>query len=286
MVDFEKFQEEIKKYLKENEISIFPYQGRDFSKLLPEMEWYDVENWKDFFSIAKKEGITIVYEEIIDFSEDKIQNIKRDWENSGNDSEFDDEFENIFVNFEDKVNEISSVSYSWIKNNILHSITEQASWLDEAYQEYGELKHKKKQKQLIQRSGGAELPESLKNEKPENIVNQMLEFLETEHPEMSIDDWRFQEEFFESIGLDRRQNTHRVLREKVLRLGLKIMDDKEKEMIPGLIEKCVEWSLENKQSKPTQAIIRGFLTGEDVNLSTDNFRILHAKLIVELQSLK
>ena len=103
---------------------------------------------------------------------------------------------------------------------------------------------------------------------------------------MSIDDWRFQEEFFESIGLDRRQNTHRVLREKVLRLGLKIMDDKEKEMIPGLIEKCVEWSLENKQSKPTQAIIRGFLTGEDVNLSTDNFRILHAKLIVELQSLK
>ena len=87
MVDFEKFQEEIKKYLKENEISIFPYQGRDFSKLLPEMEWYDVENWKDFFSIAKKEGITIVYEEIIDFSEDKIQNIKRDWENSGNDSE-------------------------------------------------------------------------------------------------------------------------------------------------------------------------------------------------------
>ena len=55
MVDFEKFQEEIKKYLKENEISIFPYQGRDFSKLLPEMEWYDVENWKDFFSIAKKE---------------------------------------------------------------------------------------------------------------------------------------------------------------------------------------------------------------------------------------
>ena len=286
MADFEKFQEEIKEYLKENEINIFPYQGRDLSKLLPEMEWYDVKNWKEFFSIAKKEGITIVYEEIIDFTENKIQNIKRDWENAGNDSEFEDSFENILANFEDKVNETSSVSYSWIKNNILHSITEQASWLAEAYQEYGELKHKKKQKQLIQRSGGAELPESLKNEKPENIANQMIEYFETEHSQMSIDDWEIQEQFFESIGLDRRQSTHRILREKVIRNAMKILHDREKEMIPELIEKCVEWALENKQSKPTQSVVRGFLIGENVNLSPDNFKILHAKLIVELQSLK
>ena len=120
-----------------------------------------------------------------------------------------------------------------------------------------------------------------------DLAKELLDYIEIEHPEANRGDlYDIERGFWESKGLNRYSTKHRIFTNKISTIIDKIHDKKEKEMIPELVEKCVEWAIQNKMEKPTQSILRGFLIGEDIDLSTNNFKILHSKVLIELKSIK
>jgi len=301
MADLEKFQNDVESFLKKEEFNIFQYQSANFSKFLSELEWHNTENWEEFFSIAKKEGIVTIFEEIRQFSQKKFESFKESLEDDEEDGfEFKDLVDNICANLESNLDEIYSVSFSWIKNNIRHTITNQVEWMKEIKQEIQELKRKQllQKKKLVQElqeqrrpsweeEMTAEVPTDLDNKDPNDLAKELLEFIEVNYPDASRHDlWQIHSEFWESKGLNNRSNKHRNFSNKIQSIADKIIDKNEREKLPELIEKCVEWALENKIDKPTQAILRGFLAEDNVNLSPNNFKILHTKVLLELKASK
>ncbi len=347
MADLEKFQEEIESFLKDNEFNIFQYQKGNFSEFLSELEWSEPDNWEDFFLIAKKEGITTIFESIKNFSAEDLESLKDDSE----DEEEGDALENIYAEFEANLDEIYAVSFSWIKNNITHTITKQSALVLELYEKIREIKKQKGVKPLGRRRSHyeeieveEEIPQKLIG-KEEELAKKYLDYLEVEHPGADRSElWAIKKEFWQSQGIKNYSNKQQIFTNKVERLSdtilskkekemlpdliekcvewtvenkidkltpvrlkeflseeninlsyenstilhveiKKIIDKNEKEMIPDLVEKCVEWAIENKINKPTQTLLRGFLSGENINLSPDNFKILHAKTTMKLQSL-
>ena len=69
MSELEKFQEEIESFLKTEGFSIFPHQNARFAKSLSELEWNDIEDWKEFLKNKKKENIITIFEEVGKFSQ-------------------------------------------------------------------------------------------------------------------------------------------------------------------------------------------------------------------------
>ena len=287
MSDLTKFQEEIESFLKNENFNVFQYRNDNFSEFLSEMEWDDVDNWKDFFLIAKKEGVTTIFKKVGRFSEDDLKSFE--------DEEDEDElkrnaFEDIRADLETNLDEINSVSFSWIKNNIRHTVTEQSSWIDELYKKIRDYKKQKRIGQLEQRRPSyqevkeEDVPEKYIG-KEEELAKQFLEHIEVEHPGAGRSElWAIRQEFWQSLGINNYSNKQRIFTNKISTIADRILGQKEREMIPDLIEKCVEWAIENKIDKPTQSILRGFLAEDNINLTSNNFKILHTKVTLELKS--
>ena len=290
MSDLEKFQEKIESFLKNEGFNIFPYQNGNFSEFISEFEWADTEKWEEFFTLAKKEEITTIFENVGRFSTEDLESFES---NLDEDEEFDeDSLEEIRTEFEANLDEINSVSFFWIKNNIKHTITRRTSWIDELYKKIREFKKQKRVKQFEQRRPSWEerqeedVPEKFIG-KEEDIAKQFLEHLEIEHPGAGRSElWNIRQEFLQSLGINNYSNKQRIFTNKVSAIVDRIIGQKEREMIPELIEKCIEWALENKIDKPTQAILRGFLAEDSINLTSNNFKILHTKVTLGLKNLK
>ncbi len=287
MTDLEKFQEDVESLLKDGGFDIFPYQKGNFSEFVSDFEWSDTNNWKEFFTIAKKEGITTIFENVRRFSADDLESFKNDSEDDD-----DDLFEDICVEFESNLDEINSISFSWIKNNIRHTIAKRSSGLDELLKKIQELKKQKQVKQFEQRRPSYEerveedVPEKFIG-KEEEIAKQFLEYIEIEHSDADRSElWNIKRAYWESIGINNYSNKQRIFTNKVSTIADRILSQKEREIIPDLVEKCVEWAIENNMDKPTQAILRGFLAEDNTNLSSNNFKILHTKVTLELKNSK
>ena len=282
MADLEKFQEEIESFLKAEEFSIFPYQNGNFSEFVSEFEWSDTENWKEFFTLAKKEGITTIFENVGRFSTEDLESFEN---NLDDDEEFDeDSFEGIRAELEANLDQDNSVSFFWIKNNIKHTITKQSSWIEELYKKIREFKKQKGVKHSGRRriSDYEEREEEVPQEligKEEELAKQYLEYLEVEHPGADRSElWAIKKEFWRSRGMNNHSTKQEIFTNKVERLSDTILSKKEKEMIPDLVEKCVEWAIENKIDKLTPVRLKEFLSGENINLSYENFTILHLEV--------
>jgi len=296
MTDLEEFQNNVESFLKNEEFNIFRYQDANFSEFISDLKWYDSENWEEFFAIAKKEGITTIFEEIEQFSKNEFESFKENLEEDTDD--FQDSIENICANLESNLDEINSVSFSWINNNVRHTITKQVAWLGEIEQEIKELKRKQllQQKKLeheqqeqrrpsYEEMQQEDVPKELLNKDPNDLAKQLLDYIEVEHPDADRSElYHIEKAFWQEKGLNNYSIKHRIFSQKISSIIEKINDKKEKDQLPELVEKCVEWAMENKIYKPTQSVLRGHLAEDDIDLSTNNFKILHTRVCLELKS--
>ena len=280
MSDLEKFQEEIESFLKAEAFNIFPHQNSNFSKFLSELKWSEPDNWEDFFLIAKKEEIATIFESIKKFSVDDLESLKDD----SDDEEDEDELENIIAEFEANLDEIYAVSFSWIKNNIIHTITKQSSWFMELYKKIQGEERKKPTQQLgrvrtsYTEREDEEVPEKFVG-KEEEIAKKFVEYMEVEHPGADRSElWDIKREFWESLKINNYSNKQRIFTNKVSTIADRIISNTEREMIPELVEKSVEWAIENKIDKLTPATLREFLAEKNISLKHDNFLILHSAI--------
>lgn len=287
MIELESFQSEIGSFLSNEKFNIFPFKKANFSDFLSELEWSDSENWEEFFSIAKNEGVSTIFEEIGMFTQTDLESFKKT-DNSNN-----KKFENICADFKANIGELNSISFSWIKNNIRHTISKQSPWVDALLGKIEELKNQRDFDSFeeddiptYQDRSEEDIPEKLVG-KEEELAEKLLEHIEVEHPNADRSEmWAIKQEFWDKIGINNYSNKQRVFTNKISTIADRIIGQKEREMIPDLIEKCVEWAMDNKIDKPTQAILRGFLAEDNINLTLNNFKILHTKVTIKLKSSK
>jgi len=344
MKTIQEFQQTMESHIESEGLNIFNYTTASYSELISEIEWDDVENWQKFFLIAKNEGILTFYKQIEIFSKNEFDTIKDDLD--------DDEHYDLIENLKSKLDEISSITFSWFKNNIRHSITKKVSWMVELEQELTSLDDDDSSNEVEDRSlereqqSEIDVPENLRGDEVE-LAKKLLIFWQKENPTQSryIDrdlEMAFWEPYDELFSFNEK---HRAFQRKVEDLTIQLHQKNEKEKIPDLVEKCVEWAIENKRSKttqieirefledigevldsnnlksiiektnrqlvvnekekipdlvekcvewagennmykPTQSGIKGFLAEIDIDLSTTNFKILFSKVTIELNSIK
>lgn len=281
MTELENFQSEIESFLDNEEFNIFPFEKSNFFRFFPEIKWSDSENWEGFFLIAKNEGVSTIFERIEMFTQSDLESLQ---------IQDNEEFEDICADFEESIGELRSVSFSWIKNNICHTISKQSPLVDELLGKIEELKNQEDSDSFEEEDSEEEdseeedIPEEFVG-KEEELAERLLEHIETEHPNPDRSEmWAIRQEFWDKIGINNYSNKQRVFTNKISVIADRIIGQKQKEMIPDLIEKCVEWALDNKIYKPTQVLLRGFLAEDNIILTPINFKILHTKVTIELKS--
>ena len=343
METIQKFQEIMESHIESEGFNVFNYTTASYSEFISEIEWDDIKNWKKFFLIAKNEGILTFYKQIEIFSKNEFDTIKDDLD--------DDEHYDLIENLKSKLDEISSITFSWFKNNIRHSITKKVSWMVELEQELTSLDDDDSSNEVEDRSlereqqSEIDVPENLRGDEVE-LAKKLLIFWQKENPTQSrYIDHDLERAFWEPYELISFNEKHRTFQRKVEDLTIQLHQKNEKEKIPDLVEKCVEWAIENKRSKttqieirefledigevldsnnlksiiektnrqlvvnekekipdlvekcvewagennmykPTQSGIKGFLAEIDIDLSTTNFKILFSKVTIELNSIK
>ena len=297
MTDIDEYRQEIESYLKTSGKNIFRHVDSTYSEFISQIEWSEEEHWEEFFSIAEKEGVSTFFEEIEKFDMNYLNDFKN---NLNEDSEeHEDLVENICMNLENNLDEIASITFSWFKNNIRHSLTKKVSWIVEVEHDIAELNRNKRKLQKnkirsrenmqlkMQMDRESDVPENLILEDEGELAKQLLGHSEEQFPNYAYGiNYHAEKTFWEPKGIIWHNPKHDIFRNKITSLALKLKDNTEKEKIPDLVEKCIEWAIENKMYKPTQTAIKGFLAEDEEYLSPNNFKILHMKVTMELQSSK
>jgi len=116
---------EIKKYLIENELQIYPTQ--DVPEDLPNIIW-DGDNWKDFLKTAIFEQASIIFvrEEIF-----KDAHIISNIIPTTDSDEKIVEFNNKIRSFDKYIGKLAIFTMYWIKNDIVYSFTQSSQWAED-----------------------------------------------------------------------------------------------------------------------------------------------------------
>ncbi|AEK19919.1 hypothetical protein GYY_05270 [Methanococcus maripaludis X1] len=116
---------EIKKYLIENELQIYPTQ--DVPEDLTNIIW-DGDNWKDFLKIAIFEQASIIFvrEEIF-----KDAHIISNIIPTTDSDEKIVEFNNKIRSFDKYIGKLAIFTMYWIKNDIVYSFTQSSQWAED-----------------------------------------------------------------------------------------------------------------------------------------------------------
>jgi hypothetical protein len=282
MDTIQEFQQTMESHIESEGFNIFNYTTASYSEFMSEIEWDDVKNWQKFFLIAKNEGILTFYKQIEIFSKNEFDTIKDDLD--------EEEHYDLIKSLKSNLDEISSISFSWFKNNIRHSITKKVSWMVELEQELTSLDDDDSLNEVEDRSLEHEqqreidVPENLIGEE-EEIAKKLLEFWQKENPTQSyLSNSDLVRVFWEPYDeLFRFNEKHRAFQRKVQDLTIQLHQKNEKEKIPDLVEKCVEWAVENKRSKTTQIEIREFLEDMGEVLDSNNLKSIIEKTNRQLE---
>lgn len=116
---------EIKKYLIENELQVYPTQ--DVPEDLPNIIW-EGDNWKDFLKIAIFEKASIIFfrEEIF-----KDAHIISNIIPTTDSDEKIVEFNNKIRSFDKYIGKLAIFTMYWIKNDIVYSFTQSSQWAED-----------------------------------------------------------------------------------------------------------------------------------------------------------
>ena len=283
--NIDSFQEEVKSYLKNENFNIFVSKRNTESKALSEIFWDENQNWKDFFTIAKNEGVNTIIEEIEVFSEDDLESFEESWDDDEVSSELDEIKNGIKQNFEKNIGTIGTISFFWIKDSVKYSLSKQSEGYKELNKQVALMKIQKENDDKPEEEDTTEL-DALLEEEPNDLAEKMIEWFEKEYPGTTGREMHLaRREFFDSLGFPVMFNEKaRTLKEKTTAIVFRIMEEKEKEKMPELINECIKWGEENNLKKLTKAHMTVFLSEKDCSLSGTNEDILYTRVNFKLKS--
>lgn len=291
----EEKSKEILDYAKSQGFSIF-YSKELSADYDLEAVWDRPEEWREFFNIAKNEDVKTIIANIQVFEKDAAFRIE-----DADHSTVEDLVNKAVVDpkeLSEIDGKVGLYKFSWIKSGTIYSLSEITDW----YKEYKSAMFTIESELVRQRPMGAstsfdrerqdeEIPEALRKSE-EELVNELIEFIGKESPSPDTHSFFMLERmFWAEKGIERFSFNPKVelIKTRVDMKAQKILGDErtkeEKEKMPELVERCIEWCKKNNMKKVTQGDMGAFLTDNEISFSKDGQRTLWQKVNVMLRSM-
>ena len=252
----------LKRY--DDKFVFFELDGMSLGDIKSSMMWTG-EDPKEFLSMAERLGCKIIY--------------------------YSGAFPDTIEKYEKHIEEIEEIELGFLHERILHTMSIYADWYtpnEDILKEEGE---EQKEEEFV---------EHLEKVTKEDLIKEIIEYtqksnLTVEHP--SSDTYRstsarpIVDGFLAEKGVDR----YRTGLSPKTRLKLDYVADliedqemrkilaEEKEALPQLIKKCVEWAKQNGFNKLTRGNLSAFLLEEESRMSGQSQDILYTKVNFELK---
>lgn len=290
--ELQKNYDEIIDFLKKEKYNIFHSRRNSEEGILPEINW-DIKNnsWNDFFSIAKKEGVSTIISETENFSNEdikKIENIIQ--EKIEEEPEMVEELNGIFKDLKKHKNELGTFIFSWIKDGARYSFTEKTPWFEELeinLEELQTIAREHRRHRPTSTEEREEVPEAVSKKPVEELVEEYYNYILKEFPNASRHDmYNAERVFWQEKGVDKYiTGKGRILIDKVSNLVERKLEVREREMLPKLIEECIKWCKEIELNKLTKSNVLGFLAEKEMNLSGHSKDILYNRVNIKLKQM-
>ena len=317
MSELHEFRREIRSYLESQKFNIFVCDREStFSDSLSTIVWNEDEDHEDFFRIARDEGITIIFEHIEELTEEELEDLFDKLPNNLK-QDIEPELEETRQKIQGSDN-ITGISFFWIKDNVKYTI-QRRSWLDDVIfvcnglEKFAEnlKKTNTNVRNLLQLdddddndndsdndddndsdidSDTDDIYEDLLDQDPNDLAREMNEYILDIDP--NVDGRRrnkLEKDFWEIKGLNPKEYSEFKQRISIVASRLMAREQNAHTFnagdasLPELTKRCVEWVQKNDITKPTQAIIRGYLLDNDIVLNPETLRLLCRKIKSELK---
>jgi len=256
-------KDEILKFCKDNSTDIF--ETLPFTEVAEgkKIEWVG-DDFNNFLDIMKKNKVNLLYFSAAELAEEPDEEGNKDPHEG----------------------EIVQIDMAYFLNGLLHVFTKYATWFEETLIEITE----------IGKSPEKEQHEALLKEDNDELVKQFIEFIKKEYSDTFNDLYKLhqvKDHFWLEKGIQQRYGLDLKVRLKMERVErsvekqlTKAKIEREKEIMPKLIEKYLNWANENELNKVNKTNTECFLTENDVKLTPGNFDLLHVKVKNKLSKKK
>jgi len=283
-----KKNDEIIKYLTDEKFNIFYATDSNVEDYLPEIIWDNEKNWKNFFDVAKKESIqTIIIGKEI-FNKEKLGEFESALMESTLPEPILNKFKELLNTLKENQDELGAFSFAWFKNGTKFSLIEKTKWFEEFEDGFSLIANESRTARSIEQPMVREdvLPPEISKKSENELAKEFLDYLLKEFPNPGRHEiYTAEHAFWEEKGVERYFGSKgRLLINKVSNIVSRKLEEREKEMIPKLIDECIRWAKDNDLNKLTKTNIIGFLSEKGIELSSNNKNILHTKVSLKLKS--
>ena len=272
--DLNHLSEEIIEYLNENNLLIFHGDiilSSESEKVLEVEQRSDEKNWKDFIDVAIGDCQKFL---IVDFHKLEKEMIEV-------------EDEDVVEKFSKHIDKIGRISMCWIKDSVVYSYDIATDWMEE-YDSMFTLDGKNIDIDDLNDEDDNGSVKYLEDTTEEDIIIEFLKFLELNEDSYNVRPWQliardfwnvkginsliYSHDLFDSELMEKKKKIEKNAAQRFQKLQLA----KERELIPELLNRIVDWSNENGYIKLTNEHVEMFL-GE-MNLSLSKPGITRLKL--------
>ncbi len=292
---------EILDYIEKEGFNVFYADPEDNNEANAYFVWDKSKDWKDFFKVAKKEGITTIVANIRILHKDLLEDLEESLEGERQKPvELTNEDDiakaaDILNKMSKQVDKTASYNFVWVKDGLEYSLRDTTDWYDEVASMMGEKPSLHERllggaRMMGYQSEPEGLPASLKGKSEGELAEELVEYVkkESENPDRH-EVYVLSDMFWTKKGLIGYAGTEGILlKRKVNMKAERMLEEeqmkKEKEIMPKLVEDCIKWCRENNLRKATKADITAFLSEKEISLSNTGESVLYQKVNVKLKS--
>jgi hypothetical protein len=303
--DLSETAEEIQAYIKNEGFALFytkpSLDGNTY------FEWDNDKDWKGFFEVAKKEGITTIIGSVSTLTSDRMKELKEalsDVEAEGNGVADNGELamaRELVARLSKHENENGHYSFTFVKDGLEYSLTETTDWFEELMDVTRQFSGKEQKRpelgvrhSLIGYGGFSErpVPEGLKGKTEDDLAKELVEFVMTESSgKPTTREFRtLAYMYWQKLGASRfgLPGEYSYLIQKAelkAEKQIEIMElEREKKELPKLVDDCYDWCRENNLTKLIKTNVSAFLAEKDISLSRHSQDMLYQQVNMRLRS--
>jgi hypothetical protein len=273
------------------------FYAKEASPKVATVIWDKEKDWKEFFEIAKKEGVRTIVAELLTLPKEGLDLNRMSEEDDVTLNEdlvrqYKPEL-NKFSKFTDK---LGTYRLSWIKDGVRYVLSESTDWFEEYAKLLMTINSYANNQNGIRRIGGEQLdaPPELKKKSEEELVDEMIEFIKEELPTPDRHGfYQIRELFWSKKGVSSRFGISAEFRFKMSKVEMLVekrieeaQAAEEKEKLPDLIDECIDWCKDNGLKKVTKTNVKAFLAEKEANLSRNSEDILYQKVNFKLKEIE
>jgi hypothetical protein len=273
------------------------FHAKEASSKVTEVVWDKDTDWKEFFEIAKKEGVKTIVAEVLTLPKEELDLDKLAEEddimlNDDLIKQYKPEFSK-FSKFADK---IGAYKFSWIKDGVKYVLSESTDWFEDYAKLLMTINSLASNQSRFGRVGMAqeEIPPELKKKSEEELADEMIDFIKEQLPTPDRHGfYQVRELFWSKKGVTSRFGMSPEIRFKMSKVEMiaeKRIEEaqaaEEKDKLPDLIDECIEWCKENGLKKLIKANVKAFLAEKEMTLSRNGEDILYQKANFKLKDIE